>query len=76
MPHSEVAEASPAKRLISMLQCATSTVCRTTVVTPITSRMKSAMSLAGNHGAPSRAVMSEGRRSSGCTRSRAATLRA
>ena len=41
----------------------------------IVSLTKATMSAAGIQGAPRRAVMSEGRRSGGCTRSSAATLR-
>ena len=45
------------------------------VAVPMTSATKASISAAGIQGAPSRAVMSDGRKSSGWTRRSAATLR-
>ena len=50
-------------------------MCRTRVLVLIASAANASMSAAEIHGAPRRAVMSDGRRSSGCTRRSAATLR-
>jgi uncharacterized lipoprotein YbaY len=76
VPHSEVPAAVPANGAASTDQEAISTVWRTRVAVPITSAANASMSAAGIHGAPSRAVMSDGSRSSGCTSRSAATLRA
>ena len=75
VPQSEVPAALPAKAQTSSDQVASRSLCSTLVVVRITSAAKASTTSVGIHGVPSRAVMSEGRRSSGCTSRRAATLR-
>src|ERR1019366_992398 len=76
VPHSEVPAAVNANGAVSTDQTAISTVCRTCVSVLMTSTTKASISAGGIHGAPNRAVMSDGRRSSGWTSLSAATLRA
>jgi hypothetical protein len=60
---------------LSTVHAATSTVRRIVLATPMISALNASTSPAGIHGAPSRAVMSEGTRSFSCTRVRASTSR-
>ena len=70
-----MAAACPANTRLSTLQAAISRVWRMVVLMPITCSLNSSTISAGTQGAPRRAVMSDGRRSGGCTRVRASTLR-
>ena len=60
---------------MSTVQAAISTVCRTVVAIPITCSENASMTSLGTQGEPGRAVMSDGRKSSGCTRRSASTFR-
>ena len=58
------------------VQVASASLWRIDAVPSITSPMNASITSSGSHGAPRRAVMSDGSRSVGCTRDSASTLRA